>query len=142
MKGDRLRVPVEDAYVTALGRAAYVFSSVEWNAVYCCEKLETGFVQKAVKLTAGQIADKLLSLMKKRPARAVDWQRCVDAAAEFKRLTRRRNDLMHANPGTAPNGEQQLFRHGAQWTAQAVDDVADEFAANGIILNELYYRVL
>lgn len=142
MKGDRLRVPVEDAYVAALGRAAYVFSSAEWNAVYCCEKLETGFVQKAAKLTAGQIADKLLSLMKKRPATVPDWQRCIDAAAEFKRLTGRRNDLMHANPGTAPNGEQQLFRHGAQWTTNAVDDVADEFAANGISLNDIYYRVL
>lgn len=118
MKDDRLRVPVEDGYVAALGRAAYVFSSAEWNAVYCCEKLEPGFVQKAVKLTAGQIADKLVSLMNKRPATATDRQQCIDVAAEFKRLTGRRNDLMHANPGTAPGGEQQLFRHGTQWTTK------------------------
>ena len=61
-------------------------------------------------------------------------QRCVVAAE--------RNDLIHNNPGTAPAGEQQLFRHGTAWPVQSINDIADEFAANGIELNEIYYKVL
>lgn len=32
MKDDRLRIPVDDPYVASLGRAAYVFATLEWNA--------------------------------------------------------------------------------------------------------------
>ena len=141
MKDDRLRIVVDDDYVTALGRAAYVFSSTEWMAVHCCEMLEKGFVQKATQMTAGQIADKLVSLVDTLPS-GPNKQRCVVAAEEFKRLTGRRNDLIHSNPGTAPAGEQQLFRHGTAWPVQSINDIADEFAANGIELNEIYYKVL
>jgi hypothetical protein len=143
MKDERLRVPVGEDYVAALGRATYVFSYTEWVAAYCCEKMESGFVGKlrTNKMTAGNIADKLVSLVGKRPA-GPDTQRCVDAAAEFKRLTLRRNDLIHSNPGTAPSGDQQLFRHGNAWTVQSINDVADEFATNGIELNDIYHKVL
>jgi hypothetical protein len=144
MKDDRLRVPVSDEYVAALGRAAYVFSYCEWCATNCGEKLEPGFTQNALRLkyTAGDIANRLACLMSRRPADAPARERGIAAAAEFRRLTGRRNDLLHSNPGTAPDGEQGLFRHGSQWTVQKVNDVADEFAANGIELNEIHHRVL
>jgi len=142
MKDDRLRIAVADDYVAALGRAAYVFAWSEWAAVYCCERMEPGFAGRAAALTSGQIANRLVNLAKFRSEDASDRQRCLAAALEFKRLTRRRNDLVHANPGAALDGAQQLFRHGASWTVQAVNDVADEFAAGGIELNDLYHNVL
>ena len=143
MKDDRLRVAVDAVYVAALGRATYVFASTEWMAAYCCEKMESGFVGKlrTNKMTAHNIAEKLVSLVGKRPA-VPDKQRCVNAAAEFKRLALRRNDLIHSNTGSAPRGGQHLFRHGEKWTVQSINDVADEFAANGIELNHIYFKVL
>ena len=36
MTGERHRIQVDDAYVAALGRAVFVFSVLELNAVYCC----------------------------------------------------------------------------------------------------------
>ena len=141
MADERLRISVSEDYATALGRAAYVFSWTEWAAVWCCERMDAGFVEKAKTLTAGQIADRLVHLMGKRPANAAEWQRCVDAAAEFKRITKRRNDIVHANPGTAPDGAQNLFRHGSQWTAASVGDLADEFAKCGMELNDIFHNV-
>jgi hypothetical protein len=91
MKDDRPRVAVDAVYVAALGRAMYVFASTEWMAACCCEKMESGFVGKlrTNKMTAYNIAVKLVSLVGKRLA-APDKQRCVNAAAEFKRLALRR----------------------------------------------------
>jgi hypothetical protein len=44
MKNDRLRIVVDDPYVMALGRATYVFAILEWNAVWCAERLDPGFI--------------------------------------------------------------------------------------------------
>lgn len=63
-------------------------------------------------------------------------------AAEFKRLVSKRNDLVHANPGTAPNGDQRLFRKGGEWTIELVNDAADEFAAASGPLNHHIHDVL
>ncbi len=62
--------------------------------------------------------------------------------AEFKRMVGRRNDLMHANPATASNGDQRLFRYGAEWTIAKVNDAADEFVATGGPLNHHLHNLL
>lgn len=46
MKDDRLRVPVDHGYIEALGRAAYVFATLEWDAVWCCERMQSNYIQK------------------------------------------------------------------------------------------------
>ncbi len=56
MKDDRLRVPVDTAYLTTLGMATYCFASMEWNAVYCGERLSPGYVNTVATKTAGRIA--------------------------------------------------------------------------------------
>jgi hypothetical protein len=60
MKDDRLRIPVENAYVEALGRAIYVFAGAEWTVLHCWESMQKGYIQVAKTKTAGKIADKFL----------------------------------------------------------------------------------
>lgn len=64
------------------------------------------------------------------------------AAARFNELTERRNALMHANPGTASNGDQRLFRHGDEWTIDEINALSDEITACAGELNQLNHQVL
>ena len=140
MKNDRLRVPVDEAYLAANGMATYCFTQMEWNAVYCGEKLSPGFVYTVGTKTAGRIAKDIIGfahLITDQTKQA----RYRTAADEFERLVRRRNDLVHANPATV-GSDQRLVRHGTPWQPDDIDDLADEFAACSIELNDLYHNVL
>jgi hypothetical protein len=132
---------VDEPYVQALGRAAYVFAVLEWNAVWCCERIKPGYIRALKKKTAGTIANDLVALTAKHPDPA------VQAAArgpvqEFRRLVDIRNSLLHGKPGTAANGEQRLFQAGEPWSIERVNDAADEFAAGSVSLNALLYDQL
>ena len=140
MKDDRRRIPVDKAYLAAIGMAAYCFATMEWNAVYCGEKLRPGFVNEIAKKTAGEIANHVAGFAKfitDEDKRA----RYESAAVEFQRLVRRRNDLMHANPATV-GSDQRLVRQGTPWQTSEIDDLADEFTACSIELNELLHYIL
>lgn len=140
MKGDRHRIPIDGDYLKAIGTAVYCFATLEWNAVYCGEKLSPGYVGKLAKKTAGKIATdvaKFESLISDPNKRA----RYRTATSEFVRLAKSRNDLLHSNSATVGH-EQRLVRQGKPWQANEIDDLADEFAACSIELNELYHKVL
>ncbi len=141
MKDDRLRVPIDSVYVEALGRATYVFATLEWDAVWCCERMEPGYIRKLSRKTAGVIADDLVSLSKKRPSAQLRKD-CLGPASEFKSLVEVRNGIVHGKPGTAPSGEQRLFRDGNAWTPAMINDAADSFAACSSLLNALLYNQL
>lgn len=140
MENDRLRVPVDSAYVAAIGLATYCFARLEWDAVYCGEKLSSGYINTVAKKTAGTIAQnitKFAYLIVDQNKRT----RFQAATGQFVRLVERRNDLMHANPATV-GGEQRLVRHGTPWQLSEINDLADEFTACSMELNELYHLVL
>jgi hypothetical protein len=139
MKDDRLRVPFDKPYIEALGSAAYVFACLEWNAVWCCERMEAGYIRKLKKKTAGVIADDLVRLAGKRtPVQSrID---CLGPANEFKRLVNLRNGIFHGKPGTASTGEQRLFKDGHPWMLTMITDAPDEFAKCSISLNALHYN--
>lgn len=141
MKDDRLRVPIDDPYLHAVGLAVICFARLEWDAVWCCEKITPGYLASVGTKTAGQIANDLVTRAAGHTDPAIVASLCAPAA-EFKRLVGRRNDLMHANPATAQNGDQRLFRHGVEWTIAEVNDVADEFVAAGTPLNYHLHNVL
>jgi len=141
MKDDRLRIFVDDPYVIALGRATYIFAVLEWNAVWCAERLEAGFINGLAKKTAGKIALELLSLVG-RLTDPVVKAACQPPADEFKRLVDTRNGILHGKPGSAPDHLQRLFRNGTAWSGSDIDDAADEFAACSDRLNALLYGVL
>ena len=44
MKDDRLRIPVEREYVSALGLAVFAFARLEWVAVCFCERIKPGSI--------------------------------------------------------------------------------------------------
>jgi len=140
MKGDRFGIPVEAAYVEAVGRAAYIFARMEWDVAWCCERMRRNYLNTLKKKTAGIIANDFLALSNRRPLTIK--ADCVFAAKEFKRLVLVRNRLLHAKPSTAPGGEQQLAHDGKHWTIAMIDDAADEFAAGAKLVNALLYNQL
>lgn len=141
MKDDRLRVPIDDPYLHAVGLAVICFARLEWNAVWCCERLDPGYLTTIAKKTAGDIANDLIARVAKHADPAVVAS-LAPLTAKFKHLTGVRNSLMHANPATAPNGDQRLFRHGTEWTIAMVDDAADAFTENSLGLNHHLHHVL
>lgn len=141
MKDDRVRVPIDDPYLQSVGLAMICFARLEWDAVWCCEKMHTGYLRTVGRKTAGQIANDLISLAAAHPDPVVAAS-LGPSAEEFKRLVGRRNDLMHANPATTPNGDQRLFRKGAEWTITLVNDAADQFVAAAIPLNHHLHNLL
>ena len=139
-KADRLRVVVDDSYVSALGRAAYVFAVLEWNAVWCCERMEANYIRRLARKTAGQIAKDLVRLAKRRPPG--DREEFLGAALELEQLVTLRNGIFHGKPGTAPDGAQRLFHAGRAWSVELLEDAADQFAQCSTRLNALLYGPL
>ena len=141
MADKRFLVPIADDYVVALGRATYVFATLEWNAVWCCERLKSGFINRVGKKTAGNIADCLIKYVSEIDDESLK-QTCVGPSNEFKRLSEVRNSLVHGIPGTSPDNVQCLFRYGVAWTIEMINDAADEFAICSEDLNALLYGAL
>lgn len=141
MIGDRLRVPIDEPYLHAVGLALISFARLEWDAVNCCEKLNQGYTRAVERKTAGKIAFDLVAFAKQHHDPRV-VATLLPAAEEFQRLTGLRNDLVHAKPATDPGGKQRLFRSGTFWTIAMLNDLADEFTANSLELNRHFYKVL
>lgn len=141
MKDGRFRIPVDPNYTSALGLAVYCFASLEWNAVWCCERIQAGSIESLEERTAGRVADTLLYLAKR--LRVSEEQIELQSAAEdFQFLVGTRNNLVHAKPGTAPDGDQGLFRHGDHWTIPELEAVADAFATCSMRLNQALHGLL
>lgn len=141
MKNDRLRVPVRSEYASALGLAVYCFASLEWNAVWCCERIRAGSIENLSDRTAGRVADTLVHLVETLDLSA-EQVALSSAATDFRALVGTRNNLVHAKPATAANGEQALFRHGDQWTLDELEAVADAFTACSLKLNDALHGFL
>ena len=140
MADERLRIPVDDPYLTALGRCLFIFAELEWNAVWCGEKIAPGFLDAARAKTAGQIGADLEPRAAALSPGKVRTD-CVQAAQEFRRLVGVRNGIMHAQPCHAA-GDERLVRDGNVWAIPALEEAADEFARCSIELNDLYHHWL
>lgn len=138
---ERLRIPHEGLYVEALGLAAFAFARCEWNAVWCCQQLQPGYITSVGRKTAGHIAGDLIKLAASasNPAWADELR---NAAAEFKGVVDVRNALMHANPGTDIDGGQRLFRDGKPWQLSDINDAADQFTRCSLSLNAILHTHL
>ena len=141
MVEDRLRVPFEAGYAGDIGLAVICFAICEWNAVWCAEKIEPGYIRTKRRKTAGQIAKDLIRIAAKLPSEPFG-DRLRDAATEFDRLTDRRNDLLHANPGTDADGSQRLFRDGVTWSPRDIQEFADQTTRCSEILNDILHTHL
>jgi uncharacterized membrane protein len=141
LSNDRLLIPVDADYLHAIGMAVYTFATLEWDAVWCCLRLDPASLPNLAKMTAGQITSDLVRLAATRPTSA-EADELRAAAAECKRLVDVRNAIIHANPGTAPDGAQRLFRQGTNWSIAALNDASDEFTRCASRLNAILYGYL
>lgn len=140
MKDDRLRVSFETEYVAAVGLAMFTFARLEWDAIWCIEKMTAGSIQAMSDRTAGGIANELVKLVAARGLPPSDP--FVVAADDFKRLVKVRNAIAHGKPAAAPDGGQRLFRDGTPWTVETLNDASDEFTDCQVRMNDILYGYL
>jgi hypothetical protein len=138
---NRPRIPVEPAYTEALGLAVYAFARLEWNAVWCCERLKPNYVRTLGRKTAGKIGENL-QLYAKTIADQPLQADCASAADEFMQMVKLRNAIVHGKPGTAPYGDQRLFNKGQSLSIADLYAAADAFTRCGARLNELLHGPL
>lgn len=142
MNNDRLRQPFNSDYNQALGTAASCFAICEWNAVYCAERIKPGALNQMVstELTAGQIAKKLLDIVRNMPP-SNERVELTNAAQSFAQLVPLRNKILHGKPCTDPNGEACLSSPSVIEIAD-LENAADAFSACSIELNRLLHGFL
>ncbi|MBI6629727.1 hypothetical protein [Pontibaca salina] len=143
MSDDRLRVPQDPDYFHAIGLAVVAFARLEWNAVWCCHRLQNNYIQtiERERKTAGTIARDLRCLFLRISDQGLR-AKAVPFADEFKLIVDDRNALMHGKPGTTKDGDQRLFRHGEEWTIIDLSNFSDRCARAGGRLNALLYNEL
>lgn len=142
MKDDRLRTVVESAYVEALGRAAYTFASLEWQVVWCLEKIRPSDLHKVVdeEMTAGKIGKRFQDAVRNMP-NSPEREKLQDLASDFLRQVQVRNNIMHGKPCTSPKGDQRLS-YGNIIEIVDLENAADNFVECSCKLNELFYGFL
>nr|WP_288256503.1 hypothetical protein [uncultured Pseudomonas sp.] len=142
MKGDRLRSPVKLDYIEALGRATYTFASLEWQVVWCAEKIQPSSIRKIVdkEMTAGTIANFFVNVVRNMP-KIPEREELAILAARFMELVKVRNNIIHGKPCTGPNGESRLSGNKVIEIPD-LEQAADDFVECGGKLNSLYYGFL
>ena len=142
MKDDRLKCPVEKDYVEAIGVAAYTFSRLEWQVVWCMEKIRPESIRKVVgeEMTAGTIAKKFMDATRNMP-KSKEREELKILAKRFMELVQIRNDSMHGKPCTSPEGEQRLSGT-AIIEVVDLENSADEFTECAGKLNTIFYDYL
>ncbi|WP_072039859.1 hypothetical protein [Enterobacter cloacae] len=143
MANERLLIPQDAGYFHALGLAAVAFARLEWDAVWCCERLQKGYIStiEPKKKTAGFIARDLEALFGRISDHTLR-QKVEPFATEFIAIVLDRNALFHGKPGTTKESDQRLFRSGIPWSIQDVNDFADRCTRAGAPLNALLYDEL
>ena len=138
------RIPVAEGYLSALGRATYNFSYLEWGVIWLTETLQPAILQISSTMTAGNIAETFSSVVEKLDKTDVDKERLKVLARQFRDLVVTRNRLMHGNPYTAPSGEQRLLydgKHGRRdWTIESMKDFSGRTATASIEVGKLLHN--
>lgn len=143
MNDDRHRIPQDSVYFQTIGLAVVSFARLEWDAVWCCERLESDYIRtiKAQKKTAGKIAGDLGSLFS-RVSDAKLRSKIIPFAKEFKEIVGERNDLLHANPAKSNEEEERLVGHHGVLTIVVIKAFSDRCARAAVTLNALLYAEL
>ena len=138
------RIPVAEDYLSALGRATYNFSYLEWGIIWITETLQPGFLQMASTMTARNISEKFSSVVKRLDKTDPDGTRLQTLARNFRDLVPDRDRLMHGNPYTALSGEQRLLydgKHGRKdWTIDSMKDFSSRTATESIEVGKLLHN--
>jgi hypothetical protein len=139
------RIQCDANYIEALGRAVYNFAMLEFDVAYIIERLEPGYLRKYVsqRKTAGSVAKDFAEAIVRAHGHAAAAE-LPDIYNAFVDLKDRRNELLHANPNTAPDGTQALYYQADQiaWELDLVRQAATDFAAAADKANSLLYGAL
>lgn len=142
MSDERMRIPCDSKYISALGLTTFAFARCEWQVVWCAEKIRPGSVDKIVReeMTAGSIGKYFTNVVRNMP-RSSARDELSELATQFLALVEVRNGIIHGKPCTSPEGQQRLA---GQRVIEIVDlaAAADAFAALGTKLNSLFYGFL
>jgi hypothetical protein len=142
MQGYSKRQAVKADYIEALGMATWSFASLEWQVVWCCEKIRPGSLSRIVgdEMTAGKIAKRFIDLTRNmRPSR--EREQLSTLGTTFAQLVEIRNAILHGKPCTGPNGESRLSSTGVLEIPD-LEDAADRFGVCSSELNQLFYGFL
>lgn len=135
------RVPVTQGYAEALGRAAYIFSYLEWGIVWLAETMSPGFLERVSGMTAGTIAREFDTLVQSCAANDADALRRLSST--FAHLVKDRNALLHGVPYTAQGGEQRLLHLGPNgrrdWTEKLVREAGRRFELAALEASQLLH---
>lgn len=126
----------DEKYLTALGRAIFRFALLEYRVIWILEKLSAGYInsyrgsRKAASAIAKDLKAATNNLRNSSPDLANDMDALHD---EFEALGKTRNNLLHANPATAPGGDQVLIRQRFDayiiWDIAAIESATAQFDA-------------
>lgn len=140
------RTSYDSGYVTAIGRAIFIFANYEWTVVHTMEKLRPGFLNKwrfAKKpMTAGTVAKKFTNAVNESPnlVRPL-FSNLKESARAFMELADERKQLVQAHVYSDPGGKQQLIYQGKDniriWSLAEIDDVAHRFENSSLALRNL-----
>lgn len=143
MYSNKDRIPQDPECFRALGLAMVAFARLEWNAIWCCERLQPGYIEtiEPKRKTAGIIANELKLLFSKISDQDLNTK-AIPFSDDFIDIVLVRNALLHGKPGTAKDNSQRLFKNGKEWTIDAVNEFSDSCVRISMPLNSLLYDEL
>jgi hypothetical protein len=147
---DGFRTPYDSDYVTAIGRALYIFAIYEWNVVWTIEKLHPGFLDewrfREKRMMAGAIGRKFIKVV----SESAEVFRALgsgfeEAAKAFHGFVDERNELVHAHVYSEPNGTQQLIYQrkskNRTWSIAEIDALSHRLEESSSVLRCLMKEV-
>jgi hypothetical protein len=147
---NEFRTPYDSGYVTAIGRAIFIFANYEWNVVHTTERLRPGFLIKwrfaQNPMTAGRLGKKFEKAVNEASELAPPLtSRLKEAARAFIESVDERNELVHAHLYSEQDGRQQLIYQGKDktktWSVAEIDDLAHRFENSSIALRDLMQEI-
>lgn len=135
----QFRIPVDEQYLLAIGRATYNFTYLEKVIVDIIAKIGNSEHNSIpAKATAGTICKRLEQLIPTSDPHI--RSELVSIHSSFKNaIDINRNKLLHAHPYTSIDGEQQIGYPDKEWTVELIYQVAKEFELIAIESSKLYY---
>jgi len=136
----KFKIPVEEKYLLALGRALYNFTYLEKIIVDIIAKIsKNGHNEIPSKAPAGEICKILKRLIPSSPIGI--QEELTSLHLSFKSaIATSRNKLLHAHPYTAVDGKQQVGYKDKDWSLEEIYEIARYFELIAIDSNDLYHN--
>lgn len=139
------RIPADEQYLAALGRAFYNFTYLEWIIISTIARLSAaGHGAVPWGRSAAAVARALLDAINgaEPPLDELLRRSLLRVHQEFHAAIKTRNRLLHAHPFTNVDGEQRLSARHREWTMEDVDAAARQFEEAALFANGVFHAEL